>query len=247
MNINFFNYLNFCLNENKLAHAFLIESNNIDITTSKIIAYLYSKKIIKHIDFEKNLNLLVIEPEGKEIKIKDIMMIKNIYSTIPINDKFNIYIIKSAEKLNISSANKILKFLEEPEKFVIGFLITETANNVISTIRSRCQIFKLTAEENGITNLEEDINYFLELFYVNNFEQEIYIKKNYAKKDRGILIDILEQVLNRCEKILNEKDEIIEAKELSRKVMILDNILRMLKSNVNIELVLDKLFIELRN
>lgn len=42
--------------------------------------------------------------------------------------------------MNNSSANALLKFLEEPEANVTALLLTERLNAIMSTIRSRCQL-----------------------------------------------------------------------------------------------------------
>ena len=62
---------------------------------------------------------------------------------MPIFSKYNIYIINQCDKLNSSSANSLLKFLEEPEDNIIGFFITNSKMNVISTVRSRCQEYSI--------------------------------------------------------------------------------------------------------
>lgn len=58
-------------------------------------------------------------------------------------------IIWMAEKLNTSSANKLLKLIEEPPDKTVLILIAEDEEQIIQTIRSRCQIlhFPPLAEE----------------------------------------------------------------------------------------------------
>ena len=56
---------------------------------------------------------------------------------------YSIYVIFEADKLNSSSANTILKFLEEPEQGIIAFLVTKNRYQVIDTLVSRCQILSL--------------------------------------------------------------------------------------------------------
>ena len=56
-------------------------------------------------------------------------------------------IIKETEKLNASSANTILKFLEEPEDGIIAILLTDNRYHVLDTILSRCQILSLKENE----------------------------------------------------------------------------------------------------
>jgi len=53
---------------------------------------------------------------------------------------YKIMIIWMAEKMNTACANKLLKLIEEPPKDTIFILIAEDEEQIISTIRSRCQI-----------------------------------------------------------------------------------------------------------
>ncbi|MBL4605701.1 MAG: DNA polymerase III subunit delta', partial [Flavobacteriaceae bacterium] len=52
---------------------------------------------------------------------------------------FKIMIIWMAEKMNISAANKLLKLIEEPPEKTVFILITENEEQIINTIKSRCQ------------------------------------------------------------------------------------------------------------
>ncbi len=53
---------------------------------------------------------------------------------------YKVMIIWMAEKLNISAANKLLKLLEEPPAKTAFILIAENEEQIIATIRSRCQV-----------------------------------------------------------------------------------------------------------
>ena len=59
-----------------------------------------------------------------------------------------------ADKLNIASANMLLKFLEEPDGEVVAILLTEQIQSIIPTIRSRCQHIKF-AKALRITMMEQ--------------------------------------------------------------------------------------------
>ena len=52
---------------------------------------------------------------------------------------FKVMIIWMAEKMNISAANKLLKLIEEPPAKTIFLLVTEKEDQIINTIKSRCQ------------------------------------------------------------------------------------------------------------
>ena len=62
---------------------------------------------------------------------------------------YKVMIIWMAEKMNIACANKLLKLIEEPPEKTIFILIAEDEEQLISTIRSRCQVlnFPPLAEE----------------------------------------------------------------------------------------------------
>ena len=74
-----------------------------------------------------------------------------------------IYIINQAEKLNVSAANTLLKFLEEPEKGIIAILLTDNIYQMIDTIVSRCQIVTLNKCFNDDTSLKEKIKSFTQI------------------------------------------------------------------------------------
>ena len=53
---------------------------------------------------------------------------------------YKVMIIWMAEKMNIAAANKLLKLIEEPPNNTIFILIAEDEEQIINTIKSRCQI-----------------------------------------------------------------------------------------------------------
>ncbi len=58
---------------------------------------------------------------------------------------FKVMIIWMAEKMNISAANKLLKLIEEPPEKTVFLLITENEEQIINTIKSRCQALHFPA------------------------------------------------------------------------------------------------------
>lgn len=53
---------------------------------------------------------------------------------------YKVMLIWMADKMNIDAANKLLKLIEEPPEKTIFILITEDEEQIITTIKSRCQI-----------------------------------------------------------------------------------------------------------
>jgi len=53
---------------------------------------------------------------------------------------FKVMIIWMADKMNIAASNKLLKLIEEPPNKTVFILIAENDDQIIDTIKSRCQI-----------------------------------------------------------------------------------------------------------
>lgn len=66
---------------------------------------------------------------------------------------YKVMIMWMADKMNIAAANKLLKLIEEPPEKTIFILIAEDEEQIIQTIRSRCQILHFPPlAENAITS-----------------------------------------------------------------------------------------------
>ena len=260
-------------NEKKLSHAFLIETNDIDKCFKNL------KKIIKIINCDNKYNdncnfcnlccqienetlpnFIKIIPEGTTIKKNQILELKEKLLTKPIYSKYNIYVILNAEKLNSSSSNTMLKFIEEPEDNIIGFFITNNKDNIIDTIRSRCQIIfqyyekeydelnveKITLIDDYIKNVELDNKYAL------LYNKNIFLEKDYKRDE---IIKIFKEIFNIYESIYNNENnnkgkyvflQQQDKFEMARKLKIINKAIDELNMNGNINLILDSFVIEMR-
>jgi len=71
---------------------------------------------------------------------------------------YRIAIIDDADRMNVASANALLKTLEEPGPGAVLILIAEDSDQVIQTIRSRCQLlFFGPLSENDLRKALEDL------------------------------------------------------------------------------------------
>jgi DNA polymerase-3 subunit delta' len=171
--------------EGKLAHAFLLETNDsnkcykdvVELLKSFNCLYDYTDNcdkdcnVCRLIDSESLPSLITIVPEGQNIKKDQILSMMDKFSTKPVFTKYNMYVIREADRFNSSSANTLLKFLEEPEDNILGFFITNNKENVISTIRSRCQVFSCNYDTDIMQSLDEeiltDVKLYLNAIYKN--------------------------------------------------------------------------------
>lgn len=86
------------------------------------------------------LDLISVEPDGQSIKVDQIRQLRAEFSKSAVEGSKKVYIIEQAEKMTISAANSLLTFLEEPGMDTYLFLLTTVKENILPTIRSRCQI-----------------------------------------------------------------------------------------------------------
>ena len=129
-----------------------------------------------------NIKIIEKEIDSKTGKIKTNITIDQIRrlktflnSTSIIQNSSKIVIIDSADYLNISSANSMLKILEEPKENTYIFLISNQISLLLPTIRSRC--LKIKFNTHNLTNFtkiiknnideisNEEINFYFELTY----------------------------------------------------------------------------------
>lgn len=61
----------------------------------------------------------------------------------PYESEYKVMIIWLPEKMHVACANKLLKMIEEPPVKTLFILITENEEDIISTIRSRCQLINI--------------------------------------------------------------------------------------------------------
>ena len=183
----------------RCSHAYLIETNGY--SKSLDLAIAFAKYILcpnnytnyekcnncsqcKNIDNKEFLELKIIEAEGQWIKKNQLEELQYDFSKKSILGNKKVYIINGAEKLNVSSSNSLLKFLEEPEEGIIAILITNNIYQLLDTIISRCQVLTLNPNKknnlqntlerlgNNLYNSKNDIDN-----YINNEENLIKVEK----------------------------------------------------------------------
>jgi DNA polymerase-3 subunit delta' len=85
------------------------------------------------------------------IRVDDASEILKALSLKAVEGKFKIMLVWMAEKMNTDTSNKILKILEEPTDKTVFILIAEKEEDLLQTIRSRCQVVHLKRlSENNI-------------------------------------------------------------------------------------------------
>jgi len=92
-----------------------------------------------------DLHVLAVEAGSKEIKVEQIRALTSFVHRSSHAGIAKIALLSQAHKLNINSANALLKTLEEPSPNTYLFLITDIPGQLKPTIRSRCQRLQFAA------------------------------------------------------------------------------------------------------
>ena len=229
---------------------------NSDLTNSN------REIICKLIDNKTFPDLKIIVPDGKTIKKEQI---KNLISDFENKSLYNwkkIYVIEYAENLNQSSANSLLKFLEEPEEDIVAILLTKDITSVISTIVSRCEIVNLN--HYNIKNFDEELVKNVISFTLRieknkdkaiSYENELYLYKSDELKDFfEVLFFIYYDIINyhfygkncifpQFKSEIKKLDELTELCDIIRKSKKIAEIKRLFDLNVNPRVCLDIFFV----
>ena len=189
----------FCCDDVEYAYEYAKEFVKDIIASSKMKEEILNN-IYKRIDNNEYTELKVVETSGNVIKKEQLLDLQKATQNKPVEGNKIVYIIKNCEKLNSSSANSILKFLEEPADDIIAILITDNINLVMPTIKSRCQILNFR----NVRKEFEDIDKLKKYILPENSEIE--------DEDIDNLINNSFEVLKTIEK--NKKSTIIYEKDL---------------------------------
>jgi len=86
-------------------------------------------------------DVVEVDPPATQIRVEDAQTIIDEVSRSPIEGERKVIVLFDAERLrlNESAANKLLKTLEEPPPRAVIVLVTSGADQLLPTIRSRCQ------------------------------------------------------------------------------------------------------------
>lgn len=264
----YYDMINSIVSLNKISHAYMIEIDDYDKDFNCILDFVKlilssndnSNDIESLVDSGNYPDLKIIEPDGNIIKKQQVIKLQEDFRNKSFLNNKMIYIIKEAEKLNDSSANTILKFLEEPEDDIVAILVTSNRYKVIETILSRCQVLSL--QDNSLSFEISDNIIDLIKFIV----KKDYLFINYQYIMDNILVDkiVAKSILNEVEitfinylnhvsdsnsfncnetiiKILSK----VDVDKITNYIAIIEEEVQKLEFNVNYKLWLDCLFAKL--
>ena len=264
----YYDMINNIVSFNKVSHAYMIEIDDYEDDFNCVLDFVKlilctndkDNKISELIDSGNYPDLKIIEPDGNVIRKKQLIKLQEDFRNKSFLDNKMIYVIKEADKLNDSSGNTILKFLEEPEADIIAILVTTNRYKVIETILSRCQVLSLQ-DNDGKVNASDNIidlikfmvkkdDLFINYQYImDNILPDKAIAKDVLSEVEMVFIDYLNYLSN--SDAFNCNDEIIkilskiDVEKVTDFIAIIEDEVQKLEFNVNYKLWLDCLFARL--
>ena len=102
-------------------------------------------------------DLLIIRPEGVMIKIAQIRAMQKSIAFPPLESSRRITLILDAHKMNLDASNALLKSLEEPPAGNHFFLTSPSSDRLLTTISSRCQEIRCPERADVEFSIPEDM------------------------------------------------------------------------------------------
>lgn len=255
---------------NVFSHAYLFETNSLKDAYPFVL--MFAKKILcdNHyinqdncgecnichlIDEGSYSDYYLINPDTIGINKEEIDKLFRVFQGKSLKENGRrVYVIYGIERLDEYVSNKILKFLEEPSDNIHALLITENANKLLSTIKSRCQNIKIKVDNVLVSEENREIVVkFLDFIFKNGnktiaYTNELWFNYFEERKDFQEAFMLIEKVL--LEEInlrySDEKELFAQIKldNLLNIVLITDKLSRLINNNVNLNLLIDRFIIE---
>lgn len=96
-------------------------------------------------------DVVVAKADGRQIKVDQIRHLKAEFAKTGMEGQRKVFIIEDADKMTVSAANSLLKFIEEPGPGIYILMLTNNKNAVLPTIQSRTQVIELQPLNKEVT------------------------------------------------------------------------------------------------
>ncbi|MGL5354788.1 MAG: DNA polymerase III subunit delta' [Clostridium sp.] len=211
-----------------LSHAHLIVG--VDGIGKSKLAELFALQILGGDYSRTYVDIINYRPKKMSFGVDEVRDLISEVNKKPFEGDKKVIIIHEGNKLTVQAQNALLKTIEEPPSGVFIIMLCESLELVLETIRSRCQIYKLTPlSKSEITNYikfikesatEMEIQSALAYSEGVPGRAERFLNDNNLKALRELLLDVLGEsnsgsadVLLRYENLLlsykDNKDEIL--------------------------------------
>ena len=151
-------YISSAVENNRVSHAYIL--NGERGSGKKMLANLFAMTLLcetgdnepcgkchscKQAESGNHPDIIrVTHEKPNSISVDDIRtQVNNTVDIKPYQGPYKVYIIPQADMMTPQAQNAILKTIEEPPSYAVFLLLTENAETLLPTIRSRCVMLKL--------------------------------------------------------------------------------------------------------
>lgn len=162
------------INNNKFSHAHIFLGE--DGIGKSVIAKNIAIKLIGESEYKDYVDIVHFRSEKNKASI-GVNAIRELIEEInkkPYQSDKKVVIIHEGHKMTIQAQNALLKTIEEPPKNVFVFILCENIENILDTIKSRCQIHKFN------TLSEDDMRTYLQVNYPELNEDNIALLLSFS-------------------------------------------------------------------
>jgi DNA polymerase-3 subunit delta' len=154
------------------------------------------------IDHGNHPDVITIKAEGQFIRVKDIRELQEQMKFRPFEGGKRIFIVLDADKMNIVSANALLKTLEEPSASNILILITSRLHMLPMTILSRCQHLRfnplrqetIASYMKKKLSMDDKSSCLISLSSGGSVEKALALKDDFYLVVREAILDIMSKI-----------------------------------------------------
>lgn len=121
-------------------------NSTAEVKVKDVVSNLFAKEWVTFLKEQPYGNLfdwyraIGLEKKQGNISVHEAQEIYKALSLKAYEGGYKVMIIWMAERMHNSASNKLLKLIEEPPEKTVLILITEDEEQIIQTIRSRCQV-----------------------------------------------------------------------------------------------------------
>lgn len=254
--------------ENKIYNAYMVETKDLDGAIDSIKEYIgrfgFDEILLRnntHPDF------MVIELENKDVREKLHITLMSKVSIKPNIADRRVFIIYSKKDIPVHIQNMLLKTLEEPPEYVSIFIITESRDYFLDTIKSRVFLIRDFSDTNDAIELDDKVKdkicvlisdiRFKDAFDIIDFSKENHSNiKNILKFMLYVARDSLyyKKTYDKNRLYSNDRLAYIEAisdnyrlEDLGVLIKEIEESMLLVSTNVDKELMLENIFYNVRN
>lgn len=232
-----------------MIHSILIVGGTQEERTQKALSIREEKNQLKAKSFKLIANndpdFIILTPETS-IGIEKVRNLQKIISRKPFQAPFKIAFIPQAQKLSLPAQNALLKTLEEPPLHTIIILSAPSAQVLLPTILSRCQLITLSSK-NQIESTLKDLNQMQALvckLVTQNPGERLLTIQSFVKSR--------EEAVKFCQEAILASHELLKKtlgnpQKRQRAALIADSLgqsLELLQKNINAKLVLENMVLD---